>query len=136
MKLVLLYTLLAALATGANIAAQDVAASLCTGPFALPLAMVAGTGVGLVCKYWLDKRFIFRFRPRDAAHGSKTFALYTLMGLATTGIFWGCELGFDYLFEARHMRYLGAVLGLAMGYAVKYALDKRYVFQNGTLIEK
>lgn len=51
------------------------------------------------------------------------------MGLATTAIFWGFELGFDYLFASRNMRYVVALIGLAIGYVAKYHLDKRYVFR-------
>lgn len=129
-KLALTYALLAAIATAVNIAVQDIAAGIYAGPFSVVLAMIAGTGAGLVLKYVLDKRYIFRFRARDAAHDGRTFALYTLMGLATTCIFWGCELGFDYLFGTREMRYLGAVLGLLIGYVAKYYLDQRYVFRG------
>ena len=62
------------------------------------------------------------------AHDGQTFALYTLMGIVTTFVFWGFEFGFDYLFQTRPMRYLGGVIGLAIGYYVKYQLDKRFVF--------
>jgi putative flippase GtrA len=128
-KLALVYSLLAAIATLANIGAQDVVIRLYDGIGAVTLSMIVGTGVGLVVKYVLDKRYIFRFRARDAAHDGKTFFLYTVMGLATTAIFWGFELGFDYLFATKQMRYLGGVLGLAIGYLVKYNLDKHYVFR-------
>jgi putative flippase GtrA len=127
--LVLTYALLACIATLANIGAQDLLTRLYAGPYAIVLAMIAGTAVGLVVKYVLDKRYIFRFRARDLGHDSRTFALYTLMGLATTAIFWSFELGFEHLFGTRAMRYLGAVLGLAIGYVTKYHLDKRYVFR-------
>jgi putative flippase GtrA len=50
------------------------------------------------------------------------------MGLATTAIFWSVEFGFDRIFGTAHMRYVGAVIGLAIGYIVKYYLDKRFVF--------
>jgi putative flippase GtrA len=129
-KLALVYSLLAAIATLANIGTQDVVMRLYDGIYALTLSMIVGTGVGLVIKYVLDKRYIFRFRARDAAHDGKTFFLYTVMGLATTAIFWGFELGFDYLFATKQMRYMGGVLGLAVGYLVKYNLDKHYVFRT------
>lgn len=128
MKLILTYAFLALLATAVNIASQDLAVRIYNGPFAVLAAMVVGTAMGLVVKYWLDKRYIFRFRARDIKHDGQTFVLYTLMGLATTVIFWGFELGFDYFFETREMRYLGAVIGLSIGYVTKYYLDKRYVF--------
>ena len=35
------------------------------------------------------------------------------------------------VFETKEMRYLGGVLGLAIGYLAKYHLDKRYVFRAG-----
>ena len=125
------YAVLACIATLINIGAQEGAMRVYDGPFAIPLSMVFGTGVGLVAKYVLDKRYIFRFRARDAVHDGKTFFLYTIMGLATTVVFWAFEAGFDHVFGTRTMRYAGATLGLAIGYAIKYQLDKRFVFRNG-----
>ena len=130
MKLALVYTLLAAIATLANIGTQDLVMRAYGGAYAVTISMIVGTGVGLVIKYVLDKRYIFRFRAQNAAHDGKTFFLYTVMGLATTVIFWGFELGFDYLFATRQMRYVGGVIGLAIGYLIKYNLDKHYVFRT------
>jgi putative flippase GtrA len=130
MQLAITYALFALVATIVNIVAQDVVTRLHDGRFALVLSMVVGTLAGLVVKYVLDKRYIFRFQARDLIHDSQTLALYTLMGLATTAIFWAFELGFAYLLESREMRYLGGAIGLAIGYVTKYHLDKRYVFQT------
>lgn len=131
MKLPLTYAFLALIATVVNIGAQDLAIRVYPGPFSVLVSMIVGTGVGLVVKYILDKRYIFRFRARNAVHDSQTFLLYTLMGLATTVIFWGFEFGFDHLFADKHMRYVGGVIGLCIGYVAKYYLDKRFVFRNG-----
>ena len=130
MKLALLYTLLALIAALANIGVQDLVTAVYQGPYFVPVAMVAGNGVGLLAKYTLDKRYIFGFRARDARHDGQTFALYTLMGLATTAIFWGFELGFHHAFGTREMRYLGAGIGLGLGYLIKYHLDRRFVFRG------
>lgn len=124
------YAIFALIATVANIAAQDLVIRGYQGPYAIILSVILGTGVGLVVKYLLDKRFIFRFRPRSAAHDGRTFALYTIMGLATTLIFWGFEFGFHLLSERKEVRYLGGIVGLAIGYWIKYHLDKRYVFRS------
>ena len=132
MRLAVLYSLLAAIATVANIGAQEASLRLYDGLHHVPLSVFVGTGVGLVVKYLLDKAFIFRFRARDAAHDVQTFGLYSTMGLATTAIFWGFEFGFDAAFQTKEMRYLGGLIGLAVGYWVKYQLDKRYVFRSGT----
>lgn len=130
MRIALLYALLAAIATAVNIGAQDAFLRMYGGPFHIFASVIAGTGAGLVVKYLLDKRYIFKFQARDAAHDTRTFALYAVMGLLTTLVFWCFEFGFHALFEgSREMRYLGGALGLAIGYASKYQLDKRYVFR-------
>lgn len=130
MKLATIYAILALIATAANIGAQDLVVRSYSGAFDVLLSVAIGTAVGLVVKYILDKRYIFRFRTRNAVHDGQTFALYTLMGLVTTIIFWGFEFGFHHLFESKQMRYFGGVIGLAIGYLIKYHLDKRYVFRT------
>ena len=129
-KLAINYAIFALIATAANIGAQDLVIRTYSGAFDILASVVVGTGVGLVVKYILDKRYIFRFRARNVAHDTQTFALYTVMGLATTVIFWGFEFGFHHIFETKEMRYLGGVIGLAIGYLTKYHLDKRYVFRT------
>jgi hypothetical protein len=131
-QLVVRYAAFALIATAANIGAQDLAVRLYSGTGYLIASLVLGTAVGLVVKYLLDKRYIFRFHTRDLAHDSRTFALYTAMGLVTTAVFWGFEFSFHYLFGTKEMRYLGGVIGLAIGYVAKYQLDKRYVFRAET----
>lgn len=130
-KLAIKYAIFALIATAANIGAQDLAIRAYSGAFDILASVIVGTGAGLVVKYVLDKRYIFRFRARSVAHDTRTFALYTVMGLATTVVFWGFEFGFHHLFETREMRYLGGIIGLAIGYLTKYHLDKRYVFRSG-----
>jgi len=132
-KLAINYAIFAQIATAANIGAQDLVIRTYSGTFDILASVVVGTGVGLVVKYILDKRYIFRFRARSVAHDTQTFALYTVMGLATTVIFWGFEFGFQYIFETKEMRYLGGIIGLAIGYLTKYQLDKRYVFRTDVL---
>ena len=129
-KLAINYAIFALIATAANIGAQDLVIRTYSGAFDILASVVVGTGVGLVVKYILDKRYIFRFRARNVAHDTQTFALYTVMGLATTVNFWGFEFGFHHIFETKEMRYLGGVIGLAIGYLTKYHLDKRYVFRT------
>jgi len=133
MQLALTYALLALIATAVNIGAQDAAIRIYNGTFGVTLSILIGTAVGLAVKYVLDKRYIFRFRARDAAHDGKTFLLYSIMGLVTTVIFWGFEFGFDSVFQTKDMRYAGGIVGLAIGYLIKYRLDKRFVFRGGVI---
>lgn len=120
------YALFAALATLVNLAAQH--AALALWPF-LPFAMALGTGAGLLAKYLLDKRWIFADATTGVAARTRQFGRYTATGIATTALFWATELAFAALFGTALMRDLGAVLGLAVGYATKYRLDRRFVFQ-------
>jgi putative flippase GtrA len=130
MRLAILYAVIALIATGTNIGAQELTVRAYDGPFQIALSIFIGTGVGLVVKYLLDKAFIFGFKARDTMHDVQTFGLYTVMGIATTAIFWGFEFGFNHVFQSKEMRYLGGLIGLAIGYWTKYHLDKRYVFRS------
>lgn len=129
--LVFRYSLFAALATLANLAAQRIVLAAVDGRIGFSAAVIAGTGAGLVLKYILDKRWIFDDRSTGlAAHGRK-FTLYTIMGIVTTLIFWGFETTFWLVWGTDPMRELGAVIGLAIGYFIKYQLDLRFVFNAG-----
>ena len=127
-QLVARYAFFAVLATLANLAAQRVSLAAYGGAGALAIAIFWGTGVGLVLKYLLDKRWIFFDRSTGAASHGRKFGLYTLMGVVTTVIFWGAEAGAWALWRTDLARELGAIAGLSVGYVVKYRLDKRFVF--------
>lgn len=99
-----------------------------TDTFILLASIAVGTGTGLLTKYILDKKFIFNYQTKDVKHDAKLFVLYTVMGLATTAIFWGFEVSFYYLFGTEVMKYFGAIIGLMIGYVTKYFLDKKFVF--------
>lgn len=96
-------------------------------------ALVAGTAVGLLVKYGLDKKFIFQDTSAGVAAHSRKFMLYSGMGIATTLIFWLTEALFAHLFHSQAMIYVGGVLGLSVGYIVKYNLDRRFVFNSASL---
>jgi putative flippase GtrA len=135
LRLAALYAAFGAVATAVNLATQAAVHELlppegAAGP-AYWLALAAGTGTGLVVKYALDKRWIFRDGSTGLAAHGRRFSLYTLMGVATTVIFWGTQTAFFLVSGNRAMLYLGGALGLAIGYWVKYQLDRRYVFTSG-----
>ena len=99
--------------------------------YELFISLFLGTLAGLLLKYYLDKKFIFDYQIDNLAHDSKTFGLYSIMGLATTAIFWSCQLLFDYIFlQNLAMRYLGGAFGFAIGTYVKFLLDRKFVFKH------
>jgi len=122
------YTLFALISTIINILFQYLSFLLYDGFLSLYIAMFIGTLAGLILKYILDKKYIFFHTPKSKKDDGKKFFLYSLMGVFTTFIFWGFEISFDYMFEDENAKYFGAVVGLTIGYIVKYYLDKRFVF--------
>ena len=129
MRLAIVYTIIALIATAANLLAQALAVRVWTGLWHIEISVLIGTAVGLVLKYVLDKIYIFRFKADGALHDLQTFILYTGMGVVTTLLFWGCEFGFYQAFQDKSLRYLGGLIGLVLGYWAKYHLDKRFVFR-------
>ena len=128
LRLTLLYVAFAVVATLANLGAQRLVLQAGEGPVLFALAMVGGTALGLVVKYALDKRWIFADPSTGLRAHGRRFSLYTAMGLVTTAIFWASETAFWLIWQTHTAREVGAVLGLAVGYAVKYHLDRRFVF--------
>ena len=133
LSLALRYGAFAVIATLANLGTQRAVLWFGDSGLLFTLAMGAGTLVGLVVKYVLDKRWIFFDASTGVKAHSRKFALYTAMGIVTTCIFWGTETAFWLIWQTDAMRELGAVLGLAVGYVTKYALDRRFVFTDARL---
>lgn len=129
--LIIRYTSFAIIATLTNLGAQR--AVLWLGESWFFPAMMAGTGVGLVTKYVLDKKWIFYDVVRPPRAEARTFALYTATGVVTTLIFWGSETAFWLIWQTHMMRELGAVIGLTIGYVLKFQLDRRFVFAQANL---
>ena len=94
------------------------------------VALFLGTLTGLITKYFLDKNFIFYDFDHSFKNNSEKFTLYAVNGIFTTVIFWGTETLFHFVYSTDFARELGAVIGLSIGYFLKYRLDKKYVFQH------
>jgi len=131
--LVFRYAAFAVIATVANLGTQRAVLQFGDTGAYFAAAVGAGTIVGLIIKYLLDKRWIFYDLATGLKNHSQKFAFYTAMGLVTTAIFWGMETAFWMIWQTDLMRELGAVIGLSIGYVVKYNLDRRYVFTDRRL---
>lgn len=119
----------AILASLLNLLSQRALLMLYGGAYAV--ALVVGTAVGLMVKFVLDKFWIFDDRGAItlADHG-RQFGIYTLSGAGTTAIFWGMELLAWTIFHTHALVLAGGAIGLAIGYGVKYWLDRRFVFRR------
>ncbi|MGJ0318669.1 GtrA family protein [Aliarcobacter cryaerophilus] len=130
MLLVLKYSFFALIATIINLFTQFISLAIYSQDFSLYIAMFFGTITGLIAKYILDKKYIFYYVVKDKKEDSQKFILYSIMGVFTTLIFWGFEIGFDYIFDSEIAKYIGAIIGLGIGYITKYFLDKKFVFKG------
>lgn len=130
--LIVKYAFFAFIAATVNLAVQRGVFFFMTDGEGVFLALVAGTMAGLVVKYVLDKRWIFNDLASGLRSHSRRFSLYTLMGVFTTLIFWFSETCFWIVWRTESMRDVGAIIGLGIGYLIKYQLDRRFVFTLAT----
>ena len=99
-------------------------------PLGLLFALLGGTGVGLIVKYLLDRKWIFQSGPARLREHGRSFTLYSATGVLTTALFWSLETGAWFIWETETAREAGALLGLGLGYILKYQLDRKLVFQT------
>lgn len=135
MKIAFLYIFFALIAIITNIITQDIILSLYNGKFDIWIAIIIGTTIGLITKYILDKNYIFNIKKTSNKYATSLFIPYTATGILTTAVFWSMEFGFYYMFGTKEMQYLGAIIGLSIGYIIKYHLDKHYVFGSPVLMQ-
>ena len=120
-----LYALFALVSTSVNLGVQ---ASVLFLTDHLLLVLAAGTLAGLPVKYVLDKRYIFGVQTASVRHDGALFALYTGFSVVSTAVFWSVEWVAYAVTDSHAVTLAGGAVGLAIGYAVKYWLDSRFVF--------
>ena len=129
MSVLILYIYFSLIAISINIFSQYIVFTILEGDDAIYIAILVGTLLGLITKYILDKIYIFKYKVENLYDYSKNFSMYMFTGIFTTMIFWIFEYSFYILFDNSIAKYIGAIIGLTMGYTVKYVLDKRFVFK-------
>jgi putative flippase GtrA len=92
--------------------------------------MFNGTIAGLICKYILDKKYIFFWKTTTIGDDVRKFTIYSAIGGLLTLVFWVFEVAFDVLFDSEYAKYIGAVIGLTIGYTSKFYLDRKFVFRS------
>ena len=129
-SLITKYIFFALIATILNLWVQRFVLGVNTSDISLLIAIVLGTLVGLVVKYSLDKKWIFYYKTYEIKKDTKLFLKYSLYGVLTTTIFWIFETSFWLYYKDDLMRELGAIIGLSIGYYMKFKIDKKYVFNE------
>ena len=121
---IFLYFLFALLSTFVNIIGQHIFLNYYENLF---LAVIVGSAAALFFKYILDSSIIFDASKQISL---ETFLRYAFIGACITPIIWLVEVIFLNIFGTVFMRDVGAFLGIALAYYVKYEMDKRYVFKD------
>ena len=119
---IFLYFLFALLAAFVNLIGQHIFLTYNKNLF---LAVIVGSAAALFFKYILDSSIVFDGKKRI---NLKTFLTYAFIGACITPIIWVVEVIFLNIFGTVFMRDVGALLGIALAYYIKYEMDKRYVF--------
>ena len=117
-----LYFIFAVVATAVNLLAQNTLSYFAANIY---VQILFGTTAGLLIKFLLDKKYVFKDSKINVA-GS--FLLYSLFGAMLTPLWWGIELAFVFHFGTLLAQNIGALIGLTICYYLKYLLDKKYVF--------
>ena len=123
------YIFFAIFSTSMNLLAQFLTFLLLDYSFIIYIAILNGTIAGLVVKYFLDKYYIFQINI-SKLNNKHTFIPYVFTSIFTTIIFWFTELWFVSYVDILHTEYVGAIVGLSIGYTLKYFLDKHFVFNE------
>ena len=137
----LFYMLFAAICTLINLGSQFLLGTWLSGSTVLQYELFSfkiyfiiklgtGTILGFLTKFILDKFIVFRNKHESTAATVKQIVIYGLFAVLTTVIFWSFEIGFRLLYKSETMDLAGGLIGLAIGYTVKFFLDKKFVFNS------
>lgn len=93
-----------------------------------------GTVIGFLFKFVVDKFVVFEEKltddkMADLQRTTKQITLYFSFAIFTTMIFWGFEFSFKIAFTG-NWYLVGGLIGLIIGYTVKFLLDRRFVFNS------
>jgi hypothetical protein len=132
--MIIKYFIFAIISTALNLIFQFISFIVYDGNGSLYIGMFVGTFIGFISKYFFDKSFVFHYDVSQSNNSEgKTFFLYTLTGVFTTAIFWGFEISFNTMFESNIAKYIGATVGLGIGYLIKFFVDRKNVFMVKSL---
>jgi len=92
------------------------------------IQLISGTIAGFIFKFIVDKFAIFKNAYAGFKHTSKQIIIYLLFAVITTIIFWGFEISFNHFFKFTNRDLFGGLIGLIIGYTIKFLLDRKWVF--------
>lgn len=95
------------------------------------IQILSATIIAFIFKYVVDKLIIFK--DKTAYFSKKHFKqifFYGSFAVFTTLIFWGFEFCFKLVFSFSNAEIIGGLIGLLIGYSIKFLLDRKFVFNT------
>ncbi|HNZ27471.1 MAG TPA: GtrA family protein [Spirochaetota bacterium] len=92
------------------------------------LKILCATIVAFLFKFLIDKHFIFQNKKDGITKNIRQLFVYGFFAIFTTLIFWGTVFIFKLFLEKIIWEIIGSIIGLSVGYTLKFFLDKKYVF--------
>ncbi len=89
---------------------------------------ILGVGVAYIVKFFLDKFIVFEKKSTNLKQTSKEFIKYFLFAILTTAINIGGQYLLYWAFSIDYI--IAGFISLAIGYFVKFLLDRKYVFPD------
>ncbi len=130
MNVIFKYLLFSIIAIFINIGSQRLIFDISESDHVFIFAISTGTLAGFVSKYIFDKYLIFNDQSSIITEETKKLFKYSFFAVFTTAIFWFTEYIFWIVYQTHNAREIGAIIGLSIGYYLKYNLDKKYVFNK------
>jgi putative flippase GtrA len=96
----------------------------------LATSIFIGTVAGFILKYILDKSWIFFDDHEGTRREVRKILLYGSFSVTMTLVFWSFEVAFWKIGGTVFAKYLGAIIGLAIGNFAKYLLDRNFTFDR------
>lgn len=122
------YAAFALFSTAVNWAMQLAILRTIPGRFSIYAALFVGTGAGFVVKYLLDKNYIFQHASANRTQEAWVLALYLGTSIVMTAFYLVSQAVIFFVYGEGVVYYASGTAVLLLGYAIKFALDGRFVF--------
>lgn len=93
-------------------------------------AKLMGIASGFMLKYILDKKYVFNDSKGTLQEEAQKVGIYGLLSIFTTLLLFVISEGVERIIDWKYEVYAGWLIGLIIGYLLKYFLDKRFVFKQ------
>lgn len=130
MKIVAKYSFISFISILFNVIAQFIFTKLFYYNYNFLIEMFLGSISGVTVKIILDRTYIFYYMNEKSIGNILRFVVYSFFEIISILLFIILEVIFNFFIPIPFSRYLGVIIGLSIGYSIKYHFDKRYILND------